>query len=167
MYNAFIFCTTTTAISSFIFPSVIMYYFPQFFTLFLHAFVIEEKMTLQTQHAINGFDGKGIGLFPGKCVCTLTFLGLLDNLQGSSNWLFPVRRKIVILTEVCSYPKLMLPCMPLSNYISSIFPSNSTYFSIVAPTYTYHLHYHLHSLTQDNLLLLDSVFSRCHLMVLW
>ena len=58
---------------SFIFPSVIMYYFPQFFTLFLHAFVIDVKMTLQTQHAINGFDGKGIGLFPGKSVHAYVF----------------------------------------------------------------------------------------------
>ena len=58
---------------SFIFPSVIMYYFPQFFTLFLHAFVIDMKVTLQTQHAINGFYGKGIGLFPGKCVHAYVF----------------------------------------------------------------------------------------------
>ena len=165
MYNAFIFCTTTTAIASFIFPSVIMYYFPQFFTLFLHAFVIVKEMTLQTQHAINGFDGKGTGLFSP---CALSFLVLLCNSQGSSNCLFPVRRKIVILTEVCSYPKLMLPCMPLSNYTSSIFPSNSTYFSIVAPTlYIPTIYIIICTLLPKTIFSLMVFCERCHLIGLW
>ena len=127
MYNAFIFCTTTTAISFFYISICDNVLFSPIFHPIFARFCYRREDDLADSACYKRLRRKRYWAFPRKVCVRLRFWVLLDDLQGSSNCLVPVRRKIVILTEVCSYPKLMLPCMPLSNYISSIFPSNSTY----------------------------------------